>query len=621
MRIKTNELILILGLVAAPFLCLYGQDSSIRNLADSEAQKQEIVSIQKPEENQPPAGEFSSVAGGSQEADNQEAPLKPEIEGKSPVAEKTVTREEIESGLKVEHEGISLDLKGIELTEFFKIISARMGVTIVVSKGVSGRANVFLNNLAFNDALEVILISQELACEKSGKVINIMTAAEYEKLYGKKYNEKRKFKNIQLKYAKPASVFSALSQIKSEVGKIIVDEATGILFLLDTEDKLELMEQTVKIIDRPLETEVFDLKYAKASEIKAQISGVITSGAGELLIDERTNRVTVSDLPDKIKRIRSLIKAFDAETPQVLIEAEIVQVILNREYKRGVDWEKVFSQAKLKDLDLIGKFPVSPVLSTYQKVSIGKLSRDGYTLALNLIKIYGDTKILSRPRITALNNQEARIMVGSREAYVSQTLSQGQSTTVSSESIQFIDVGVKLKVVPVISRDGFITMNIKPEVSSVRETVTTALGSRIPIVETSEAETSVKVRNGAMIMIAGLMKEEKRNETSGFPFLSRIPFIGAIFGTHTGKNENTELIIFITPHIITGDSDFLEIEKYIPADIVPPDLQDSIIARKIKDVFGERPRAGGGDGAVEIPRPAKSGEIGVDIQEKMKGMK
>jgi type II secretory pathway component GspD/PulD (secretin) len=621
--------VFVLSAVIINIPCAYGQDSSGQNPPNPEMSGQPYTRDRSLE-----PGQYS----GERRPDGQERPsdrdarspdgaqgVAPDSETKSGVeaAGKGISSEEIDKGLKVTNEEISLDLKGIDLNEFFRIISLRMGITIVVSKGVTGRVNIFLNNLTFDDALDVILISQELACDKKGKVINIMTAAEYERLYGKKYNEKRKLKDIRLKYAKPSSVFTMLSQMKSDIGKIIVDEATGTLFLLDIPDKLELMAQAVKIVDRPLRTEVFGLKYAKSAEMKSQLTNVITGGPGELFTDERTNTLAISDLPDKIKKIKTLIKAFDVETPQVFIEAEIVQVVLNKEYQRGVDWEKIFSQSSLKDLDLIGKFPVSPILSTYQKVSVGKLSRDNYTLALNLVKTYGDTKILSRPRITVLNNQEAKIMVGAREAYVSQTLSQGQSTTVSTENIQFIDVGIKLKVTPAINKDGFVTMVIKPEVSSVRETITTALGSRVPIVETSEAETSVKVQNGAMVMIAGLMKEEKRDETAGFPFLAKIPFIGALFGNHTDQKKNTELIIFITPHIITGDSDFADLEKYIPADIVPEDMQKAIISRKIKTTFGTKKRNAQikGKTSAVVQEPVKQGKSEVNIQDKIKGMK
>ena len=533
-----------------------------------------------------------------------------------------ISAEEATEGVKVSKERISLDLKGIDITELLRILSLKMGLTIVPSKGVSGRVNIFLNNLTFDAALDVILISQDLTCERKGDIINIMTSAEYERLYGKKYNEKRKFKSIKLVYAKPSAVFNALSQIKSDVGKIIVDEATGTILLIDIPEKLELMETTVKDLDRATQTEIFDLKYAKPADVKAHLSTAITTGPGELFVDERSSKVVVSDLPEKMKKIKRLVKTFDEETRQVFIEAEIVQITLNKQFQRGVDWEKIFGQNWLKDLDFVGKFPVSPALSVYQKISIGSLARDKYTAVLNLLQTFGDTKILSRPRISVVNNQEAKILVGAREAYVTQTLSQAEATTVTSESIEFIDVGVKLNVVPTINIDGFVTIKIRPEVSSVRETITTALGSRIPIVETSESETVVKVKDGVMIMIAGLMKEEKRDEISGTPVLSKIPLIGTLFGTRSKQTRKTELIVFLTPHIISGDVRVAgtEPEKLIPPDIVPKDIEESIISKKIEEIK-VKPK--------EIPKkeyrfkemPSVREKPVTDIQEKMKGIK
>ncbi|MBU1905443.1 MAG: type II and III secretion system protein, partial [Candidatus Omnitrophica bacterium] len=131
---------------------------------------------------------------------------------------------------------------------------------------------------------------------------------------------------------------------------------------------------------------------------------------------------------------------------------------------------------------------------------------------------------------------------------------QAESTTVTAESIEFIDVGIKLNVVPTIGKDGYITMKIKPEVSSVSETLTTSGGSEIPIVATSETETVVKVKDGSTIMIAGLLKEKKSDTIKGLPFLSRIPVIGLLFGSRNIENpDKTELIIFLTPQIITGE--------------------------------------------------------------------
>lgn len=497
--------------------------------------------------------------------------------------------EEAANGVKLEKEKISLDLKGVDLVELFRILSQKMGITIVPTKSVTGRANVYLNNLTFNDALDVILVSQDLASERKGDIINIMTSAEYERLYGKKFNEKRKFTSVKLRYAKPATVFNVISQIKSDIGKIIVDESTGTILVIDIPEKTKLIEDTISSLDKPPDTQIFDIRYAKPADLKSQLSTAITSGTGELLVDERSNKLVISDLPEKMKKIKRLVKALDEPAQQVFIEAEIVQITLRKEYLRGgINWEKVFSRA-IDGLDFKGTFPLagtftpSPLITAANlTMSVGSLTSDKYTATMQFLETFGDIKVLSRPRITVLNNQEAKVMVGSREAYVSQSQSQSDVTTITSENIQFIDVGVKLNVVPQINKEGFITMKIKPEVSSVRETLTTALKSTVPIVETSEAETTVKIKDGTMILIAGLMKEEKRNATTGLPVLAKIPIIGALFGSRESQNKKTELIIFLTPHITTGEAAVQdsEPEKLIPEDIMPEDMKEDFRRKK-----------------------------------------
>jgi len=541
------------------------------------------------------------------------------------------SEKEIADNASAGEKRISLDLKGVDITEFFRILSLKMGLTIVPSRGVTGRVNVFLNNLTFEDTLDVILISQNLAAERKGNVINVMTAAEYEALYGEKYNEKRKFKSLKLVYAAPSSVFKARGGVKSNIGKIIADEASGTILLIDIPEKLELMEQVIKDLDRPLNTEIFDIKYAKPEDIKTHLTDAITTGTGELYVDERSSKVMVSDLPEKMRKLNRMIKELDEESKQVFIEAEILEIELKKEFQRGVDWEQVFTNSWMHGLNYAGTFPVNPsftpsvsLASSNLQMSVGTLSDDNYTAALDLLETFGTTKILSRPRIAAVNNEEAKIMVGTREAYVTQTLSQAEATTVTSESIEFIDVGVKLNVVPSINEEGFIMMKIKPEVSSVLRTLTTQAGSTVPIVKTSEAETMVKVKDGSIIMIAGLMKEEKRDDTSGIPVLSRIPFLGSLFGSRANMNVKTELVVFLRPRIISGEfaSGDTEPEKFIPEDILPEDMKKSIISKKIDDI---RVKPGVLLGLevepAALPVNKEEGIETEDFQDKLKGIK
>jgi len=451
-------------------------------------------------------------------------------------------------------EKISLDLNGVDINELFRMLSLKSGLTIVTTPEVKGRVSVFLNNLSFEDALDVILTMQGLACERKDNIIKVMSAAEYEQLFGKKFDEKKKVKTIKLNFAKPANVMNVATSLKSEVGKIMVDEPSGTIILIDTPQSLVLMEAAIKELDLPLETAVFDVNYATSADIKTYLNDLITPGVGQVIMDQRSNKAIVSDLPQRLSKIKKLMSEFDEISRQVLISGEILQITLNDKIQRGIDWESLSQRSGIHGLDLVGKFPASLSASgPYGKLSVGTLSTDDYSVIFNLLQEYGKVSIVSRPQIVVVNKEEAKILVGTREAYITSTQSQAQASTVTSETVEFIDVGVKLRVIPTIGKDGFITMKIKPEISSVRETIKTSTGSQIPIVETSETETVVKVKDGAMIMIAGLIKKEKKDSADGLPGVSKMPFLGKLFGNKAKEDNRSELVIFLTPKLISGD--------------------------------------------------------------------
>jgi len=451
-------------------------------------------------------------------------------------------------------EKITLDLKGVDINEFFYMLSNKSGYTITTTPAVSGRVTVLMNNLSFDDALEVVLSMQNLACERQGKVIKVMTAAEYSQSYGKKFDEKKKLSTIKLKFAKPSTISTVIAPLKSDVGKIIVDEPSGTLMLIDSPPALELMESAIRQLDVPLDTAVFDINYANTADIKTYLTDLITPGVGQIIIDQRSNKALVSDLPKRLEKIKKFMAELDEASRQVLIVGEILQVTLNSKTEQGIDWEALLNTKGWHNLDIAGKFPsISETASVVGKLSVGTLTSDDYTAVVRMLQTYGDVDIISRPQIVVVNKEEAKIMVGSKEAYITQSQSQGQSSTVTSDTVEFVDVGIKLRVVPTIGKDGFVTMKIKPEISSVRETIKTT-SSQIPIIETSETETVVKVKDGAMVMLAGLIKKEKRRDSSGFPVLSRIPVLKYFFSNRTNEDKKTELIIFLTPRLISGDS-------------------------------------------------------------------
>jgi TonB family protein len=166
-----------------------------------------------------------------------------------------------------------------------------------------------------------------------------------------------------------------------------------------------------------------------------------------------------------------------------------------------------------------------------------------------------------------LNNQEARIMVGVKDAYITSTTSQGSSgQTVTSQSVNFVETGLKLNVTPTVSRDGFISMKIKPEISSATTTDIKSEGqiTQIPIVTTSEAETTVMVKDGITIVIGGLKKDKRVKTVKKIPLFGDIPGLGFFFRSTSDEVTKTELVILLTPHIIGGDISYTDFSELKP---------------------------------------------------------
>jgi type II secretory pathway component GspD/PulD (secretin) len=459
----------------------------------------------------------------------------------------------------------------MDIMDTVKFLSKQGDLNIVATKNVSGKVTLFLKDVTISDVLDMILLTNSLACEKKAGIITLMTENEYEALYGEKYTNKKETKTITLKYADPKRVGTILGNLKSSIGKVIIDDATGMIILIDTPLKIKEMEEAavradLSTVNRVLPTvrEAFELNYAKIGEIKGEITKVLTKDIGTIEVDERTNKLVVTDLPHNMEKIRKLVADFDAKTREVLVEAKIIEITLNDDFAMGVDWQKVYGLAE-DSLTFTGSFPFSAPLSSSStmKLSIGTLANDKYNFALTLIKSFGRVKVVSSPHIVVCNNEEAKFMVGTREAYVTTTITTGDVTTTTSESVNFIDVGVTLYVTPTINKDGFVKMHIKPEVSSISDWLETTEGNQIPIVDTSNVETDVLVKDGNTIILAGLIKKTSDKDVSKMPLLGSIPVLGRLFSNVSDTNEKKELAIFLTPHIISGSDEMFKLKEEI----------------------------------------------------------
>jgi len=461
---------------------------------------------------------------------------------------------------------ISLDIKGMDIVDVLKMLATRSGINIVIGKNVTGRVTLFLKNVDIKDAFDIIILANDLAYEKNQDIVNVMTQKDYELLYGTRFQDKKQAKTIRLKFAKAVDLSRALNQIKSNIGRIVVDEGSNAMVLIDAPEKIQDMETFIKAADLPIQTKIFNLGYGQADKIQPKLQEAITKGVGSIKIDERTNKIAVTDYVSKLKEIEKLIRAFDEKSPQVLIDAQIIEIRPSDKFEMGVDWDywirKHFEISTSLPITTTGKLSFGTTNTTPAKTG-------QYKAIVQLLRTIGDTKILSSPRIIALNNQEAKILVGTKDAYITSTISQGGTgTAVTAQSVNFVDVGIKLFVTPTINRDGFVTMKIRPEVSSSTRTNITSEGqiTQIPIVSTSEAETTVMVKDGVTIIIGGLKKDQKTKTEFRIPILGDIPFLGVLFRNTSDERSKTELVILLTPHIITGESPYTEFSQIKPVD-------------------------------------------------------
>ncbi len=470
----------------------------------------------------------------------------------------------VEEGL---NQRMALDLRDLDIVDTLKFLAMKGGINIIAGKDVSGRVSLFLKNVTVKDALDIILLANNLAYEKRGDILYVMSEPEYKLAHGANFKDTRKVKIFNLKYAKPDSVFKALDTLKSEIGKIIVDEESGTVVIMDTPEKIVEMERVIADLDGVSSTKTFSLQYAKAEEIQPILSSRLDAKkTGIVSLDKRDNQIIITAFPERMKEAEEIIKGMDKKTKQVLLEAKILKVVLSDKFAMGVDWSKVLSGISKGSVTLAETypFPISSTLfpsvsSNFFKIAGGAATggAGNYSVILKALQEFGETRNLSSPSIAVTNGQEAKITVGTSQAYVTTTIATGSTTSSTAAQVTFLDVGVVLTVTPTINDEGFVTMKIKPEVSSVDSTLTYKIAAdvdnTVPIVARTTAETNVMVKDGTTIIIGGLRKDEKIKTVVKMPLLGDIPFLGALFRKTQDSLEKDEIVVFITPHIISGD--------------------------------------------------------------------
>jgi type II secretory pathway component GspD/PulD (secretin) len=308
-----------------------------------------------------------------------------------------------------------------------------------------------------------------------------------------------------------------------------------------------------------LTAHVLELQYADAEEVMAMLEDF----NAKIEVDKSGNKLLVITSPKVISEIKTVVQAIDKPALQIMLEARIIEVAVEDEEEYGIDWSRLSSTTTILAEDGIdaatgvgmvvaqqsevGKVPDA---MPFQKIdglnNIGHFGRQlaVFDVTLDWLLKNNKAEVLANTRLATMNNREASLEVVDVVPYIMQTGGIGGMVTVKKE-----EVGYKLNITPNVNTDGYITTTITPEVSSIFQFIGPA-GQEVPWIIKRGSTTTIRVKNGESILIAGLMAANANNIQHKVPFLGDIPYIGSIFRHKEMTIKKTDLIIQVTPYII-----------------------------------------------------------------------
>lgn len=415
---------------------------------------------------------------------------------------------------------ITIDLQDADIVNVIRLIGDVSGKNVVVAEDVKGKVTLKLKNVPWDQALDVILKTKDLGQETRGGIIRVVLQSK-----------------------------------------------------LDAERQARLALQEEREKKMPTTVRLIPVNYAVAKELQPQVKEIL-SQRGKVAFDERTNVLVVEDIRDNLDQAERLVRTLDTQTPQVLIEARMVEGSTTFTRTLGIQWGGglffsqrggnptglVFpnnvgvvggadDQAALQGGQATPGVPFPPNfavnlpaqnITSSIGLNLGSIGNFGFLNArLSAAESAGQAKVISAPRVTTLNNKRARITQG-----VDITI---PVVTANTLTVQVVKAALTLDVTPHVTADGSILMalNIQNDVPDFTQRT-----RDIPAIQTKQAETEMLVPDGDTAVIGGIFTRTQGENTQQTPFLGSIPLLGWLFKSYTENDNRTEMLVFITPRIV-----------------------------------------------------------------------
>jgi type II secretory pathway component GspD/PulD (secretin) len=363
----------------------------------------------------------------------------------------------------------------------------------------------------------------------------------------------------------------AIALIAESAG-FVVERRDGSFFVIEREDSGKYHQS-----DR-MEVRVFRVQYASATDIETAIQDHL-SDYGSVKSLEDGNMVIVQDMPAFIDDIEVIIDAIDREPKQIMIEAKILEISLTDNQSYGLNWAKLFDSS-----DGSGSIGTQRLASPLSPGLFARYSNSNVELVLSALKERGRLRTISTPKLLAMEGREAESVVGTDIGFrVTTTVNQ-----VTTETIEFLETGIILKVTPSVDRKGRIMLDIHPEVSSG-----TVSDDGIPSKTTTQVSTRMLVPDGRTVFLGGLIKHSISNSREGVPGLGDIPFIGSLFSNDATNILSTEIVVLITPYIVNFENQVPEDADILRIESIKAALDSELGAKSIEmdEKFGKKTKS------------------------------
>lgn len=482
---------------------------------------------------------------------------------------------------------VSLDFVASDIHDVLKALSTQGGVNIVASADVKGEVTASLNKVSVEHALKLVANLSGFRYEQRDGAYVVGTAENLKSLAGSSSADEEKATAVAiLAYSDPALVTKMLESqygmvnVTSSAANAKKDAPQGqtVLVLNGPADAVDSAKAMVQAIEDSVAansagsvTELYEVKYADIGELQSllatmlkglQVSigpnqgfnlqcpeaiamgseGTPTSTTSSKIADQLAppKVLILQGSQEDVDKAKEFLAKVDVPPQQILIEAKVIDISDDASKDLGIEWgdQGVFSEQTISETASSG-------------LNIGRFARTGLDIMTRIRALIQDKKgrVLANPNVLALDGKPSSIFIGDEVKYVINVDHTLQGTTVSTETAR---VGVQLHTISRVSSDGYITMDLHPEVSVITSFLDTPAGLSLPQISRRFIDSTVRVKDGDTIVIGGLVKDDDISTVSGVPLLKDLPIIGQLFRSKSTSKIHSEVMMFITPKVVTG---------------------------------------------------------------------